>query len=117
MKILIVEDDQFYSLQLAEFLADNGFETAKATTVQDALNAPLETFGCVISDVMLPNDPSASGISPEATRSGFFSGVALCREIKKRGHTMPLILLSGAMIADEASEWAASQAIPFIFKD
>jgi CheY-like chemotaxis protein len=117
MKILIVEDDRFFAVQLTEFLADNGFESQVAGSVQEALGTPLETFGCVISDVMLPNDPAVSGISPEAARGGFFSGVALCRAIKKRGFTIPLILISGGLISGEAGEWAAEQSIPFIFKD
>jgi predicted nucleotide-binding protein len=66
---------------------------------------------------MLPNDPAESGISPEAARGGFFSGVALCREVKRRGHKMPIILLSSGLVGGEAKEWASQQRIPFLFKD
>lgn len=117
MKILIVEDDHYYAIRLTELLSDNGFESVVAGSVQQALHMPLEGFGCVISDVMLPNDPAESGISPESARAGFFSGVALCREVKNRGHKMPLILLSSGIVGGEASEWASEQGIPFIFKD
>src|SRR5260370_23192125 len=105
MKILIIEDDHFYAVRLTELLSDNGLETSVAGSVQQALGMPLEPFGFVISDVMLPNDPAVSGISPEAVRGGFFSGVALCREIKKRSHKIPIILLSSGTVGRHASEW------------
>jgi CheY-like chemotaxis protein len=117
MKILIVEDDHFYSLRLKELLSDNGLESDLAASVEQALGLQLETYDAIISDLMLPNDPAKSGVSPESVRGGFFSGVALCREIKKRGLKMPLIILSGGIIGSEAGDWAGEQQIPFILKD
>ena len=96
MNALIVEDDHFYATQLCELLGDNGMHAVVAPTVEDALNRPLDTYNVMVVDVMLPNNPEHSGISAESSRSGFFSGIALCREIRRRGLTTPLLLLSGA---------------------
>jgi predicted nucleotide-binding protein len=116
MKILIVEDDQFYAQRLRDLLSDRGLDCAVAPTVQAAIKAPLNKFGGIIIDVGLPNDPNKSGISMEAARGGFMSGVALCREVRKRGHKMPLVLLSSDVIGGEAAEWAAQNQMPFVFK-
>lgn len=116
MKILIVEDDQFYAQRLRDLLSDRGLDCTVAPTLQAAIKAPLSKFGGIIVDVGLPNDPNKSGISMKATRGGFMSGVALCREVRKRGHTMPLVLLSSDVIGGEAAEWASQYQMPFVFK-
>jgi CheY-like chemotaxis protein len=120
MRALIVEDDHFYATRLAELLADNEVESTIATTVQEALETPLADYAIAIVDVMLPNDPEKSGISTEATRSGFYSGVALCREIKKRGFKISLALLSATTtigVGEDVADWAASQKVPLVSKD
>jgi CheY-like chemotaxis protein len=119
MKALIVEDDHFYATQLCELLGDNGVECSVAATVQDALAGPLDTYDAMVVDVMLPNDPESSGVSDESTRSGFFSGIALCREVRRRGLTLPLVLLSGSTlgVGSDLTEWANTQKIPFVGKD
>src|SRR5438552_3521470 len=114
MQILIVEDDHFYAVRLRELLADIGIESRVAATLQDALKVRLDDFNGAIIDVGLPNEPAESGISAEATRGGFLSGVAFCREIRKQGSKMPLVLLSSELIGGEAAEWAIQQNVPFV---
>jgi CheY-like chemotaxis protein len=116
MKILIVEDDRFYAQRVRDLLSDRGLDCTVAPTLQAAIKAPLRAFRGIIVDVGLPNDPSRSGISLKAARGGFMSGLALCREIRRRGHTMPLVLLSSDTTGGEAAEWAAQNQIPFVFK-
>jgi len=116
MQILIVEDDHFYAVRLKELLVDIGIESSVAATLQDALKVRLDDFNGAIIDVGLPNEPAESGISAEAARGGFLSGVAFCREIRKRGFKMPLILLSSEVIGGEAADWAIQQNVPFVFK-
>jgi DNA-binding response OmpR family regulator len=65
MAILIVEDDLFYSSQLAEILNDHGIETVRTSTAEEALKLPSALYEAAIIDVMLPNDPDVSGISLE----------------------------------------------------
>lgn len=116
MNILIVEDDQFYAQRLRDILSDRGLDCTVAPTLQAAIKTRLSNFGGIIVDVGLPNDPNKSGISMKATRGGFMSGVALCREVRKRGHKMPLILLSSDVIGGESAEWASQNQVPFVFK-
>jgi CheY-like chemotaxis protein len=119
MRALIVEDDHFYATRLSEFLGDNSIEADVATSVEGALRLPLDKYAVIVVDVMLPNEPEESGISSEATRSGFSSGIALCREIRRRGCSVPLVVLSGSTVsaAFDSVEWAESQKIPFVGKD
>ena len=117
MKALLVEDDYFYAARIREFLADREIEVSVARTVQDALKPDLKDFCVILVDIGLPNDPSESGISLEETRAGFLSGVALCREFRKRGIEVPIILLSSEVVGGEAYDWAKKQNIPFVFKD
>ena len=117
MKALLVEDDHFYAARIREFLSDREIDVSVARTVQDALKTDLNDFGIILVDIGLPNDPSESGISSEETRAGFLSGVALCREFRKRGNKLPIILLSSELVGGEAYDWAKEQNIPFVFKD
>ena len=119
MRALIVEDDHFYAARLNEFLGDNGFQAEVVGTVEDALAQRVEDFTVLVVDVMLPNDATRSGISAEAARSGFYSGIALCRELRRRGAKTPAVLLTGAVIgqSSEIGEWANSQGIPCVGKD
>jgi predicted nucleotide-binding protein len=116
MKILIVEDDSFYAQRLKELLEDRGFDTTVAKSLDEAVAVNLDDFAAVLSDVMLPNDPDKSGITDEETRSGFFSGVAFFRVVRKRGLKMPLIMFSNAGQSGEASAWAEQENIRFVAK-
>lgn len=117
MKILIVEDDSFFAQQLKELLEDRGFEIAMAKSLEEAVAVKLDDITAILSDVMLPNDSAKSHISDEETRSGFFSGVAFFRYLRKRGVNIPLILFSNAGQFGEAARWAAQENISFVGKD
>lgn len=119
MNALLIEDDHFYATQLSELLADNGIHATTTGTVEGALSLPLDGYNVIVVDVMLPNNPERSGISAEATRGGFFSGIALCRELRRRGTNTPIVLLSGASVGvtSDLTDWATSQHIPFVGKD
>jgi len=116
MAILIVEDDLFYSRQLAEMLTDNGMETLQAHTAEEALKVPIETYDAALIDVMLPNDPDVSGISVEESRAGFLTGVALARRFRKDRPDLKIILVTGDMWGSDAEHWSRSQGIPLVLK-
>jgi len=116
MKILVVEDDSFFAQRLTEFLSDNGLHSTTIRTVQDALNEKLDDYCAAIIDVMLPNDPTVSGISVEETRGGYLSGIALTRRLKQVRPNFPFIMLSSDLIGGEAKDWAKKNNVPFIFK-
>lgn len=116
MKILVVEDDKLYGHRIRDLLADRNLECTIVTSVHAALKAPLRSFDGIIIDVGLPNDPKKSGITMEAARGGYLSGVALCRELRKRRPKAPLILLSSEITGGEAAEWASENKVPFVHK-
>src|ERR1700688_2133619 len=106
MAILIIEDDQVYSTQLAEFLADNGIDTLRAHTAEEAIKIPISHYDTAIIDVMLPNDPDASGISVEESRAGFLTGVALARRLLKNSPKLKIILITGDVWNPESEQWS-----------
>ncbi len=115
MAILIVEDDLFYGRQLSEFLADNGVESLRAHAAEEALRIPIDSYDAAIIDVMLPNDPTASGISAEESRAGFLTGVALSRRLLKERPGLKIILTTGIWNS-EAETWSKAQGVPLILK-
>ena len=117
MKIVVVEDDYYYSSRLKESLEDHGYEVLSARSVEEALSLSFDDVSAVVSDVMLPNDPEKTGITTDEARSGFLSGIALIRKLRKQGLKMPLLLLSGADTAGEAATWAATQGIKYLSKE
>jgi predicted nucleotide-binding protein len=116
MKILIVEDDAFYSQYVAEMLQDLGVETFRVESAQEALKADLESYDAAVVDVMLPNDPEESGITQEESRGGFGTGVAVARRLLQKNSKLRLVLLSSDVGGGEAEEWASSRSIPFVRK-
>jgi len=116
MAILIVEDDAFYGRQLAEMLSDNGVETLRAHTAEEALRVPSQLYDAVVIDVMLPNDPEASGISLEESRAGFLTGVALARRLRKDRPSLKIALITGDFWGSSPEAWSESQGIPVLMK-
>lgn len=116
MKILIVEDDRYFALRVSEMLTDNGIESTICKDTQSALECNLEEFSAAIIDVMLPNDPEASGISSEESRGGYMSGIALARKFKSRLPDLHVILLSSDVGISEARQWATENNVRYISK-
>jgi DNA-binding response OmpR family regulator len=82
--ILIVEDDDALRQVLADQIASTGiFQTIEAATLAEAshyLAAPEARFDAIILDISLPDG----------------DGRDFCAKIRKQGHTMPVIMLTGA---------------------
>jgi CheY-like chemotaxis protein len=116
MKILLVEDDPFFALRITEYLSDNGIEVTVVKTTQDALAIKLDEYEGAVIDVMLPNDPAASGISAEEARGGCLSGVALARRLLKKNEKLPLVFLTSDVAGGEAYRWTRENKHPLIFK-
>jgi CheY-like chemotaxis protein len=115
MKILIVEDDNFYAQHISELLQDGDVETTQAQSAEEAVAADAMGYEAAIVDVMLPNDPEASGISVEESRGGFSTGVAVARRLLQKNPKLKIILLS-SVANDEAEKWAESKSVPFVLK-
>jgi CheY-like chemotaxis protein len=116
MAILIVEDDAFYANRLAEMLNDRRIDTILASTAEDALSIDVSKYDASIIDVMLPNDPAASGITAEESRGGFMTGVALARRLRKGQPKLKLVLITADVWNSEAGEWATAQGVPLVKK-
>ena len=78
-RILVVEDDEAVAVGLREGLAYDGYEVTVAGDGSGALNlTQRERFDLVILDLMLPR----------------LGGVDVCRELRARGDTVPIIMLT-----------------------
>ncbi len=116
MKILIVEDDSFYAQYVSEMLQDKGVETTQVQSAHEALNADTTNCDAAVIDVMLPNDPEASGITNEESRGGFCTGVAVARRLWHKNQNLKIVLLSSDVAGGEAEAWALSKSVPFVRK-
>lgn len=77
--ILVVEDDQSIQLGIERNLKFEGFQVFTARDGEEGYQLAIEKRpDCIILDVMLPR----------------LSGFDVCRQIRKQGLTMPIILLS-----------------------
>jgi CheY-like chemotaxis protein len=117
MAILIVEDDQFYSQLIAEFLEDRGLATVRLRSAEEAVAVDAAKYEGAIVDVMLPNSPEASGITMEESRGGFCTGLAVARRLLRQNASLRVVLLSSGLVGGEADTWAAQQSIPFLRKE
>src|SRR5882724_2373537 len=116
MKLLLVEDDFFFSQRVTEYLVDNGFEVVRVRSTHEALAVDLGEFDGAIVDVMLPNDPDLSGINPEEARGGYLAGVALARRLRTKKSNLPIIFLSSEVAGGEARQWAKEHGVPYVVK-
>jgi DNA-binding response OmpR family regulator len=82
--ILIVEDDDALRNTLAEHLVSSGaLQAIEAATLEEAsrqLAAPDARFDAIILDIGLPDG----------------DGRSFCTKLRKQGHAMPIIMLTGA---------------------
>ena len=65
---------------------------------------------------MLPNEPSASGITLEESRGGFLTGIAVARRLLQKKPEIRITFLSSDAINPEAETWARHKQIPFVSK-
>lgn len=78
-KILIVEDDPSMKIGLRDNLEFEGYEVDTASDGEEGLNKTLDgNYNLVILDVMMPK----------------MSGFDVCKTIRKRGLTVPIVLLT-----------------------
>jgi DNA-binding response OmpR family regulator len=102
--ILIVEDDEGLRQVLADQVSSSGmFHSVEAATLSEAtqfLGAPEARFDSIILDVNLPDG----------------DGRDFCAKIRKQGHTMPIIMLTGATEEDDVISGLDAGANDYIAK-
>jgi PAS domain S-box-containing protein len=100
-RVLLVEDDVQVASLTSAMLAELGYGVIPVTTGQAALNELAATpgIGLVLSDVMMP---------------GGMDGMGLVREMRLRGISLPVVLVSGFSAA--AKRDAEDEGIPLLPK-
>jgi len=116
MQILIVEDDYFYAQRITEILEDHSVNVQVVRSAEDAIATDIGKFDGAIIDLMLPNDPAASGISNEEGRGGFLTGVAVARRFLQKKPDLRITMLSSGVETLEAEAWASQRSVPFVSK-
>jgi CheY-like chemotaxis protein len=95
MKTLLVEDDQFKSRNIREFLQERKagvfIDTARSVAEASAM-VQTSVYSLMILDMSLPTysiDQSESGGTPQG-----FGGLTLLRLVESLGHTIPTIVVT-----------------------
>jgi CheY-like chemotaxis protein len=95
-RILVVEDDILTRYALAEWLRAEGHDVVEAFSADEAavvLASPMVEVEAVISDVQMP---------------GSMNGLELARRIHEASPELPVIIVSGNMLDNEAREAGAA---------
>ncbi len=101
MKILIIEDELPMRTALVETLKGIGYRIGSAATGPQGLEkACTETWDLILLDVMLPG----------------LDGFALCRELRQRGKTLPVLMLTAKGLVDDRVDGLDAGADDYLVK-
>jgi len=86
MRVLVVEDELKISAYVKQGLEEQGYVVDVAFTGREALDwAETVTFDIIVLDILLPE----------------ISGLAICRELRKRGVRTPILMLTARDAIDD----------------
>lgn len=86
MRLLLIEDEASLRAAILPLLADAGYHAvAEADGIRGLERAVTEPFDLILLDVMLPG----------------LDGFAICREIRKRGLSVPVLMLTARSTVDD----------------
>jgi DNA-binding response OmpR family regulator len=101
MRLLLVEDDSRIARFVAKGLREQAYAVDVSATGDDALyQAAINTYDLVILDVMIPG------------RDGF----AVCRELRKSGQRMPILMLTARDAVEDRINGLDSGADDYLTK-
>ena len=101
MRLLIIEDEAPMRTALLETLAAEGYRVrAAADGIAGLELACTETFDLILLDVMMPG----------------LDGFAVCRELRKRGRDMPVLMLTAKGQIDDPVQGLDSGADDYLLK-
>ena len=101
MRLLVIEDEAPMRTALVETLKAEGYRVMAAADGPSGLElACTETFDLTLLDVMMPG----------------LDGFAVCRELRKRGRTMPVLMLTAKGQVDDRVEGLDSGADDYLVK-
>ena len=86
MRVLVVEDERKISAYVKRGLEEQGFAVDTAFTGREALDwAETVDFDVMVLDLMLPE----------------LDGLTVCRELRQRGHRLPILMLTARDAIDD----------------
>ncbi len=86
MRLLLIEDEASLRTAIIPLLRDAGYHVQSAATGTTGLErAATGNFDLILLDIMLPG----------------IDGFAICREIRKRGHNVPVLMLTARGTVDD----------------
>ena len=101
MRLLVIEDEAPMRTALVETLAAEGYRVRAATDGPSGLElACTETFDLILLDVMMPG----------------LDGFAVCRALRHRGRTLPVLMLTAKGQIDDRVEGLDSGADDYLLK-
>lgn len=101
MRLLVIEDEAPMRTALVETLKAEGYRAIGAADGETGLElACTQPFDLVLLDVMMPR----------------LDGYAVCRELRKRGRTMPVLMLTAKGRVDDRVEGLDSGADDYLVK-
>ncbi|HLK05473.1 MAG TPA: response regulator transcription factor [Candidatus Acidoferrum sp.] len=101
MRILLVEDDVRIARFVAKGLREQAYAVDVATTGDDALyQAAINTYDLILLDVMIP----------------VLDGFAVCRELRKSGQRVPILMLTARDAVDDRISGLDSGADDYLTK-
>lgn len=101
MKVLIIEDELALRTALVETLRAEGYRTLAAAKGPEGLALALDAKpDLIVLDVMMPG----------------LDGYALCRELRQRGRTMPVLMLTAKGLVDDRVEGLDAGADDYLVK-
>ncbi|WAC20426.1 response regulator transcription factor [Luteolibacter sp. SL250] len=101
MRLLVIEDELPMRTALVETLAAEGYRVkAAGDGISGLETACMETFDLVLLDVMMPG----------------LDGYAVCRELRKRGRGMPVLMLTAKGQIDDRVDGLDSGADDYLVK-
>jgi DNA-binding response OmpR family regulator len=101
MRLLLIEDEPAMQLALCDLLRAEGYRvTAAADGISGLAHAVEEVPDLILLDVMLPG----------------MDGLALCRELRRRGLRMPVLMLTARGYLDDRVEGLDAGADDYLVK-
>ena len=101
MRLLVIEDELPMRTALVETLAAEGYRVQCAADGLRGLEmACTETFDLILLDVMMPG----------------LDGYAVCRELRKRGRDMPVLMLTAKALVDDRVDGLDAGADDYLTK-
>lgn len=102
-KLLLIEDDEYKATQIRDFLQKAGYEIVIRNAFQSGMRAIVEGgYDLILLDMSIPTfDPVGANMG---SRHRPFGGKDVLRELKRRGLSIPVIVVTQYSVFGENRE-------------